>query len=421
MEMGRIRPPHTLASISGWMGAALLAGIILHSLAPDSAVSMTALSFIAAFSVLFALFFGRRMLWLRVVALCVLAAAIGVWRFEVARPSMPRGLAPFTASGLAYSSNGSDTTDSPFSRSRQVITATAQRLFPPDEAGLLTGVLYGERLLPQEVKNQFRRAGLMHIIAVSGSNVTIVVVMVMAALSAFHLSRRRSFIAITIALVAFVLFVGPTASVIRAAIMGWLIEFAPLVGRVPRPSRLLLVSAVVFSFWHPWSLLFDASFALSFLAMWGLLTFSRAFSERLQKRITNNFVRETVAMSLGATMMTLPYSAWAFGQLTVWSVVTSLAALPLVSWITVTGILALALPFVPYIALPARGFLQILLWIGRWPDAIPVGVWTNLSTPFSWMIAVYFIWFVIWRELQRKKRVIHSSVAIPEEKRADLT
>ena len=381
---------------------------------------MTALCLIMAFSVGFAVLFGMRNPWLRIVALCVLAVSIGVWRFEVARPSMPHGLAPFTASGLAYSSTPSASV-SLLSQGRQAITATANRLFPPDEAGLLTGVLYGDRGLPKEVKDQFRRAGLMHIIAVSGSNVTIVVVMVMAALSAFHLSRRRSFVAISIALVAFVLFVGPSASVIRAAIMGWLIEFAPLVGRVPRPSRLLLVSAVVFSFWHPWSLMFDASFALSFLAMWGLLTFSRAFSERLQKRVTNDFLRETVSMSLGATMMTLPYSAWAFGQLTFWSVVTSLVALPLVPWITVTGALALALPFIPFIALPARGFLQILLWIGRWPDAIPVGVWSNVSTPFSWMIAIYFIWFVIWRELQRKKRLIHSISAIPEENHAELS
>ncbi len=393
--------------MGGWMGGSFLLGIILHSIVPYRAVSMTALSFIFVFCAAFLVLQWRRP-WIRTAILLILACTCGIWRFELARPTLPKNIVPFQASGLGYTVDNfvpKDESDPRFwlMRARTVLNDRAMERLPAEEGGLLVGILYGERKLTPTVKEDFRRAGLLHLIAVSGSNVTILVVLIGGFLLSFRLPKKIAFSIITGALIAFIIFVGPSASVVRAGIMGWLIELAPMLGRVPRPSRLLLVSAVIFTLWKPWALLFDASFALSFLAMWGLLTWGRYFDEQWQHIIHSDAIRGICVATIGATLMTVPYSLWAFGQLTLWGLVTSLLALPLVPWIMAAGMIGLLLPAIPWLLLPARGFLQALLWIGRLPDIIPIGVWSGLSVSFWAMLGCYALLYTAW--IYRSKKI----------------
>ncbi|MSR85483.1 ComEC/Rec2 family competence protein [Candidatus Uhrbacteria bacterium] len=407
-----LHAPQTIGAMAGWTGGAFLIGIALHSLIPYQTIDLFAIS-VATMCAILLLFIGWKSLWMRVIGVCLLAIVLGLWRFDSVRSSLPRGLIPFSSKGLAYASN-SVTISNPedprywLGHGRVWLTERANKIFPPDQAALLTGILYGERGFSKTLKDEFRRAGLLHIVAVSGSNVTIIVVMIMPVLLGLRLPRRFAFIGLSLALIAFVLFVNPYASVMRAAVMGWLIEFAPLVGRIPKPSRLLLIAAVVFTVWQPWALFYDASFALSFLAMAGLLIWTPWFDEQLKKWISWTSVRTILAASLGATLMTIPYTAWAFGQLTLLGVLTSLLALPLVPWIMGLGTLALLSP-VFILTLPARGFLQLLLLVAHLPTIIPFGAWSHLSTSFTTLVVSYGVLYLFWSWIQRKKRLIHEA------------
>ncbi len=406
--------PHTsLAVTAGWVGVGFLIGVVAHSVWPTTPVSMIVLSGAVALATVVTIL-GWKTPRVRLIGLCLLALIAGVWRFEVARPTMPRGLVFGSPRGLAYVSSDvrvSDDTDPRYwlGRGRRALTVRAQTRLTTDQSALLTGLLYGERDLSKPLKDRFRRAGLLHLVAVSGSNVTIIAVIVMQFLIGIGLARRQAFVALALALVTFVLFVSPSASVVRAAIMGLLIECAPLVGRVPRPSRLLLVSALVFVGWKPWALVFDASFALSFLAMWGLLTWGTWLDARLRTILPQDLLRGILAATVGATLMTIPYTAWAFGQLTVWGLVTGFLALPLVPWAMGFGAIALALPVWPWALLPAQGFLELILGVARLPDLIPLGVWSHLAVSWQMMIGGYILLFMLWRSVQKKNKLIHIS------------
>jgi ComEC/Rec2-related protein len=411
-----IRPPVTIAALAGWIGAAFLGGVLVHSLRPYQ--SFYSLWFLAIFIVaLNFLVMGWKHVWLRTAGLCAIALLMGVWRFDMARPTIPKNLKPFSAKHLAFEKNDlilGDQADPRhwLGRGRLFLTERSSQLFAPAEAALLSGILYGERALPKETKDQFRRAGLLHIIAVSGSNITILAVLVMRSLLLFRLERRKAFLLFSFVLLAYVFFVNPSPSVVRAALMGWLVELAFLVGRIPRASRLLLLAAVFFSWWKPWSLIYDASFALSFLAMWGLLTFGTSLNGWLEQKAMGQGLREIISATVGATLMTVPYTAWAFGQVSVWGLLTSLLALPLIPWVMGLGLAALLVP-VPYLfTLPTSGFLKMLLFIGRMPDYLPFGYWSNLSTSFAWMIGMYGCLYLIWRHIEGKNRVIHATDAL---------
>lgn len=399
----------SVSRMAGWGGGSFLIGIALHSFFPNRAVGMlllaAALSF---FSIAWLLVRSPR---LRSIFFCALFVVIGVWRFESMMGHMPRGLRPLDPKGLARASSPASTADQRdprywLVRAKRTFTETATQQFLPDESALLTGILYGEHPFSKTVKDRFRRAGLLHLVAVSGSNVTMLVMMVVPFFLWCRLRRRVAFLVTSFFLFAFVLFVNPSASVVRAAVMGWLVGLAPIVGRIPRPSRLLLLSAVVFVGWQPWALLFDASFALSFLAMWGLLVWSPLIDERMAKWLSWKNVRGIIASTIGATAMTTPYAAWAFGQATIFGLITSVLAIPLVPWIMGLGIFALITSWKIFI-FPLRGFLQAILYVARLPDFFGFGNWSHLSTGAITMLGWYALLATIWLSIQRKKRVIH--------------
>lgn len=343
----------------------------------------------------------------RVVALLLCTFVLGVYRFSLAQPSLPRGLIFADPRGLAMGEHASRAAShlDPrhwLARLRVVLRARANVRFSPDQAALLTGILYGEKGFTRTAKDAFRQAGLLHLVAVSGSNMTIIVTLVMRLFLSVRCTRRRAFYATLLAIGLFVLFVGPSASVVRAAMMGILVELAPIVGRLVRPTRLLLISALLFTLWHPWALVFDPSFALSFLAMLGLLTYGRWLSERLVY-LRAETLRDILSSTLAATIFTAPYAAWAFGSFTFWGLLTNTIALPLVPWAMLFGLMALLLPpasFFPLklFVLSAEGILETILWTSHIPAYVGVGFLHKVFLPLPWMLVSYIVIIFVYTE-----------------------
>ena len=391
-----------------WLGltaSGFLVGIAIHSVIPYQQIPTVVFSILAVVACVL-IFSSMKKPSVRWIGLILLACLLGLWRFEAARLSLPSGLKPFSSQGLAHvraaqAPSSQQSLEHWMWVRRNNLRTRGNAIFSKDSSALLRGILYGERDLSKEWNTRFRRAGLLHIIAVSGSNMTIIVVITMFALLGIGCSRKQAFFLLTGILVLFVLFVQPSASVVRAACMGWLFGLAPLVGRIPRASRLLLVAAVIFVAWKPWALFYDAGFALSFLAMSGLLTWSAYFDKRLEKRLPWEHVREVVTATLGATMMTMPYLAWAFGQLSLFGLVSSLIVVPLVPWVMATGTLALLLPQLPIVVLVAEGFLQVVLQIARFTDSLPPFLWKSISVPFWAMLVAYYLLATWWSYAQK--------------------
>lgn len=294
------------------------------------------------------------------------------------------------------------------SRLRQAITKRISEVLPVDEATLVTGILYGDQDLAPQLKDLFQRAGLMHLVAVSGSNVTIVVGVLIALALALGLPRRSAFWLISAGLLIFVGFVGFSASVGRAAFMGWLAVLARELGRAPWTDRLLLTAAAFLNLLNPWSLGFDAGFALSFLATWGLLVWTPIFERHLSFLPRVLSLRSTAATTCGATLMTAPYLAWAFGRLSLAGLVTNLIALPLVPWTMLWGAICAVwgnLPGAFIASAPALGLAKSIILISKIADAVPwlSGTVTNMS--FNLLGATYLAIFYLWTCLREKTAV----------------
>ena len=206
----------------------------------------------------------------------------------------------------------------------------------PRSGALLRGLAIGDTDgIDQGTIDRFRASGLSHILAVSGSNVAIVLAAV--ALSLKRVGHRVRIAGAYIALGLFILIVGPDASVLRAGVMGAISLGCLAWGRRSEPLVALAWAVVVLVSLRP-GMLFSAGLHLSVAATAGIILFSAAISRRLGMLPVP--ARLMLSATLGAQIAVAPLLILTFGELSLSAPLANLLALPAVAPATVVGIAA---------------------------------------------------------------------------------
>jgi competence protein ComEC len=251
---------------------------------------------------------------------------------------------------------------------------------PEPQAGLLSGILLGdESSIAPETEDAFARTGASHVIAISGFNMVVVSGIVISILKMLRFSHGRMAAAAIGVVCAYTLFVGASASVVRAALMSSLLIVGELVIRrktfVPTS---LAFAALVLSFFNP-TVLWDVGFQLSLFATLGIALFAKPMthtvSRWLERRLSPKraqtiiqILEPTVLVSAAAQTLTLPLIALYFERISLVSLLVNLLILPVQPAILVTGAAATMVAlFIPLISLP-------LYWISLVPLAWTTGI-----------------------------------------------
>jgi competence protein ComEC len=244
---------------------------------------------------------------------------------------------------------------------RAALAASAARVLDPLPGGLLPGLVVGDTTaLDPVLAEDFRRAGLSHLTAVSGANVAIVLSGVLAPLRRRAVDRRAQALVAALALVGFVLLARPTASVLRAAAMGAVTLLALAAGRSRAAVPALCAATIVLLLVDP-RLARDAGFALSVAATAAIVLLAPGWSRRLRDRGWPRLLADAVAVSAAAGLATAPLVAGLSGSVSLVSLPANLLAAPAVAPATVLGLLAAVAG--PVVAPLADG----LTWLAGWP------------------------------------------------------
>ncbi len=236
---------------------------------------------------------------------------------------------------------------------RGVLLHGLNRLVPEPEAALGAGILLGVRTsIDPDLNDAFARAGLTHVVAISGWNIAIVTAIVMALLRPLERrpGGRRAVVGVAVALVAgYVLLTGASPSVVRAALMAGCLLAAKLGGSRTHAASALGLAALLMLLAAP-PVLWDVGFQLSLLATAGLVWFGGAVESRVSWLPT--FVREPVALTLAAQLTTLPVILVNFERLSLVAPIANVLVVPFVpvamaasAAASAAGVLAGALPF----------------------------------------------------------------------------
>ena len=206
----------------------------------------------------------------------------------------------------------------------------------PDERALVPALVDGDDgRVSDRVQEEFRRTGLTHLLAVSGTNLTIVLLMALAIARAAGVGRRRMIAVGVVAVLGFVLLARPDPSVLRAAGMGCVGLVAVAVGG-RGGMRSLCTSVVALLFIEPW-LARAPGFVLSVCATGGILVLSPALAARLSRWMPHGCAI-AIAVPLAAQVACTPAVVALSGQLSIVGVLANVLAAPLVAPATVAGL-----------------------------------------------------------------------------------
>lgn len=296
--------------------------------------------------------------------------------------------------------------------SRVAIDRTTLRILPYKEGALLKALLLGdESSLSEATKTDLNRAGLRHIVAVSGMNITIIASILSMVALALGLWRRQAFFAGAGTIAVFVALIGAPASAVRAALMGISLRAAPILGRFGSGFRPAFTAAAAMVFVSPFTLRLDVGFQLSFLAVLGIIFLGPAVSRWLSS--LPKLLRETLAMTIAAQFAVLPLLVSVFGQVSVVSPFTNLFVVPALVVVTIWGFVAVAFgmlfPTLGMVAaLPLFPYFSFVGWLARTSAAFP---WATATIPTALMGAFSLFWYSVmvvlaWREAKRTPRPI---------------
>jgi competence protein ComEC len=234
-------------------------------------------------------------------------------------------------------------------------------VLPARAAGLLPGLVVGDtRALDPLLEEDFRRAGLTHLTAVSGANVAIVLTGVLWPLRRRVVDRRIQAIVAGVALVGFVILARPSPSVVRAAAMGGVTLLALASGRARAAIPALAAAVIVLLVLDP-GLARDPGFALSVTATGAIVLVAPGWARRMRRRGCPAVVADALAVSAAAGLATAPLIAGLSGTVSLVSLPANLAAAPAVAPATVLGLAAAVVGTV----VPSAG--DVLVWLGGWP------------------------------------------------------
>ena len=266
------------------------------------------------------------------------------------------------------------------------------------ESSLLAGVLLGEKTaLGDELEDDFRTTGLMHIVVLSGYNVSIVIMAVMFML-AFLPLYTRSIIAVA-GIVAFALLVGAGPTVIRASIMALFVVLAKIVGKPYHIERTLLLAGAFMVLYNPWVLLFDISFQFSFLATYGLIVIMPLVEEKITFIPKFLALRDSAAATISAQIMVMPLILYYIGDFSVISVLVNMLVLFIIPATMFLGFITAVFGFfspwvASIIAIPASLSLSYILALVKFFAHVPFAKFFVQKFSFWWIILYYFLLFV---------------------------
>lgn len=263
-------------------------------------------------------------------------------------------------------------------RVREGLHAAVSNL-DPRHAALIEGLTIGDTSgFAPETITHFRASGLSHVLAVSGSNVAIVVAAMLVALGRLSLVARVA--AGLGALCLFVLVVGPDASVLRAGVMGAATLLCLLRGRQAEPLAILAVAVIAVVGVRP-AMLYSVGMHLSVAATAGIVMFSTPLALRMSW--LPEPLRVMLSATLAAQVAVAPILMLVFGEISVTAPLANFLALPVVGIATVLGLVAgcIAVFWAPLGVAVASLIAPASWWVVSVAERLGGATWSAVEVP----------------------------------------
>ncbi|MBD3286497.1 DUF4131 domain-containing protein [candidate division WOR-3 bacterium] len=290
------------------------------------------------------------------------------------------------------------------------------------QATLFTAILLGERAdLSDEMFVNLKRTGTLHILAVSGLHVGVLVAFLFLLLRFAHVPRFLILPLLALSLVFYTALVGPRPSIIRASVMSLFIAGGFVFERKVLPLNSLAIAALVLMLAQP-SQILTAGFQLSFSAAFGIILAAGFVHEVLNppqsKKSTTRKRRLNIpkpvlkwlilplTLSIAATLFTMPFLAFHFNEATLGPVLANIPVIPLVSLALPLGLVILIISTAWLPAAQILGYsVSALLWLlEKLLQLLPGTLWKTGPWPILLVAGLFLSALLIHSERRKRYR-----------------
>ncbi len=294
--------------------------------------------------------------------------------------------------------------------SRNYSTKILDKWVGSEDAPLIKAILLGDKSdLDTETKRIFTNTGAMHMLAVSGMHIGLIVVLLggIFKLLFFHRGRIVALWLMIVLLWFYAFLTGFSASVTRAVVMFTILIFAQFMRRGYHPINSLSIAAFFILLWDPMAI-FDIGFQLSFLAMVGIFSVYPMIENVVvfkQKWLRTTW--EGTAIGLASQVFTVPISIYYFSQFPNYFILTNFGVMLFSGVMLGLAIALLALGKITLLSLPIGWFLalssSLLVGFIAFVEMIPGALSVGFTPSLFWVIAAYLFVFLalLWIESKR--------------------
>jgi competence protein ComEC len=274
-----------------------------------------------------------------------------------------------------------------------------EELIPDPGSSLLGGLLLGtKQSLGRNLEQSFIDTGLIHIVVLSGYNVTIIAEAILRALA--FLPLLSGIFVGSFAILLFAITTGAGATIVRASIMAILALVARATGHAYDITRALIFSGFLMVLHNPYILYFDISFQLSFLATLGLIYLSPIVKKYFTWLPNFLGLQDIASATVAVQIFVLPFILYKMGTLSIIAPITNLLVLPLIPATMLFGFLtgiigfvsgAMATPF----AWVSHLLLSLEIGIVKFFGDMSFSAISIRHFSIAWVLIIYIIIFFI--------------------------
>ena len=288
---------------------------------------------------------------------------------------------------------------------QRILFALKENGLEGEEYAVAAAIVLGyDDVMDDGIRQNYQRAGAMHVLCVSGLHVGVIYLILELLLKFLNKNRRLKIVKVVVLLLAvwmYALITGLAPSVMRAAVMISFIIVGNEVERDKDAYNTLAMSAVFLLLYNP-GFLFEVGFQLSYAAVLGIVTFYWPFYRVIY--IKNAFLSKlwsATAISLAAQLGTFPLAVHYFHFFPTWFLLSNLVILFFSTIIISTGMLFIVVSWIPvisgWVAFVLSGFIYLINYLITLIGHLPASGATDLYFPFIIVVTIYLILFAGYR------------------------
>ena len=278
------------------------------------------------------------------------------------------------------------------------IIENTNKLFTERTKGIFLGILIGyDELIAEDVKENFSKSSLSHLLAVSGAHVTYVVLGITLMLKSLRVSKEKGKIVICILLIFYLYIINFTPSVTRAVIMNIIAIMQIVLHKKQDIATTISFSSLLIIIINPYKIL-NIGFILSYIGTIGIIIFADKFENFRDNNIKTKSIKMIKGMcyvTISAWILIFPIIMYYFNTISLTFIVSNLIAGIIIGPITIMGLSIIVLSFinirVSYIIVKIYKYLLIILLRStELMSKIPISN-IYVKTPNIFMILIYYL------------------------------